>query len=79
MIIDQATKTGTLRWVVELTAGYETNLKSNSERKENRHKDCVEHNGKDNRTSCLGLFGNLCVDFKNMLDELKLEQAYICK
>ena len=36
MLINHATERGTVRWVAELTAGYETNLLTNAERKEER-------------------------------------------
>ena len=90
MIIDHTTDHGTVRWVVELTAGYETNLLTNAERKEERYKDLMfdmKRNCEDARfvnlsVSCLGFFGAPCDAFEKMLQDLGMEETmrkFICK
>ena len=90
MIIDHTTDHGTVRWVVELTAGYETNLLTNAERKEERYKDLMfdmKRNCEDARfvnlsVSCLGFFGAPCDAFEKMLQDLEMEETvrkFICK
>ena len=90
MIIDHTTDNGTVRWVVELTAGYETNLQNNTKRKEDRYKDlmsgmrrtCEDARFVNLSMSCLGFFGSSCDTFNDMLCELGLDDTagkFVCK
>ena len=83
MIIDHITDNGTVRWIVELTAGYETNLQNNAKRKEDRYKDlmsgmrrtCEDARFVNLSVSCLGFFGTSCDTFNDMLCELGLDDT----
>ena len=63
--------------VIELTAGFETNLKTNAERKDRRYKDLVTQLQNDFETvrfvnlsmSCMGFFWNTSEDLDNVMKE----------
>ena len=72
LIFDHTTDNGT---VLELTAGYETNLQNNTKRKDDRYKDlmsgmrrtCEDARFVNLSMSCLGFFGSSCDTFNDML------------
>ena len=71
-------------YILELTIGFETNVKCNAERKEakcstlvkNLRKYCQDVKFINLSLSCLGIYDQSCTKFMDMYNELKLESRH---
>ena len=78
------TKDNTL-YVVELTVGYETNLRNNINRKNSKYKDLIQEQKKKFSSvtfinlsiSALGVFDKESADFLNMLERMGLDDSHV--
>ena len=78
------TKDNTL-FILELTVGYETNLRNNINRKHTKYKELIEEQKKifpsvifvNLSISALGVFDEESAAFINMLESMHLDKSYV--
>ena len=80
---DAIIQKGRSLWIIEFTAGFETNLEANTERKTQRYAQLIANLSQqydsvkyiDISMSALGFFGKSCQHLSDLMDEFGVEHS----